>query len=489
VRSGSLGSLSHLAQTTLPKLTAQRDEEDLKTVEAGGGLGSFLFDGYSAKDEFAGIILRTCTSNFDIVERCVAVKIFQRGLTGKQWFKVVDDERRKLTNLKLVFTIADGHPSNGIVGELMQATVDGLFHSFCFSHTLVKVGSNFQAPDADRFVKLWIAVFKNSLVARGVFQRVTGEAWKRKHKVRWWTTMGVYEQLLRFWSVLPKLFAELETANASIESLTKLKQVWNTSQSYASALVIQLMAAYDGGLQFFKATTFFEGTGFLAPFVYAYLKMLRGVVEKVDRSNQPVSTLPNVFSLIQQAPGHVNRNVVWVDAKAVLQPGFAYFRRHLIDMTEDSKVRQFKKACELFAFAQLFHPIYGKKLMEEPGFSLEGILRRETTRGVLEVLGPNILDDLKKDFPLLVSAFERNVAVDVKYTPATVVKWWKEIGGNVGAWAAAARLFTLLQPSEASCERLFSILRHSVDDSQERMLEDQVELRVRVRFSKKTDEE
>lgn len=53
------------------------------------------------------------------------------------------------------------------------------------------------------------------------------------------------------------------------------------------------------------------------------------------------------------------------------------------------------------------------------------------------------------------------------------------------AWAAAARLFALLQPSSASVELVFSMLPATVTAQQEKMLEDQEELRIRTRYSMK----
>jgi hypothetical protein len=184
-----------------------------------------------------------------------------------------------------------------------------------------------------------------------------------------------------------------------------------------------------------------------------------------------------------------NGNLIWANAKSVVRPGFSYFKKHFVEMTEGSNARQFQKACELFSFAQLFHPVYARQLVEDNGFSLDAILRRPTTKGVLEVLGPSIISDLKNDFSAFVETLERNITPGVKYRPPQVLEWWKTHGSKVGAWAAAARLFTLLQPSEASVERLFAVMRNAVDESQESMLEDQVELRVRTKFKMKIDAE
>jgi hypothetical protein len=45
--------------------------------------------------------------------------------------------------------------------------------------------------------------------------------------------------------------------------------------------------------------------------------------------------------------------------------------------------------------------------------------------------------------------------------------------------------FLLLQPSSASVERVFSMLRATITEQQEKMLEDQQELRIRTRYSMK----
>jgi hypothetical protein len=483
----SLGDVTHLARATLPVLTAMADKGDIAAVHDGGNLGSFQFDGYSRKDEFAGIVLRTTTKDFVIEERAVACKMFKRGLTGQEWYQVVDRERRKLGDLKLVFTIADGHPSNGIVGNLLQETTPGLFHSFCLCHTLVKVGTNFHRPDLESFLQLWGAVFKNSLAAREVFREKTGESWKRKHKVRWWTTMGVMEQVMRLWNVVPALVAELEVKKISVESVRKLKAFLDHQQGYAPDFLVELLAAYDGGNLFFQATTFLEGTSFLSPFVSQQLSLLKQIVHRIEHSGaNPVSTLPHVLSLISQAPPVVNRGLIWANAKKVVMPGFLYFKRHFVEMTEDTKARQFRDALELYDFAALFNPVYCQKIVSKNGFSLQGKLRGERTRNVLvAALGATIVTDLERDFGAFVETVERNISPEVKYRPPQVLEWWRTHGSKTGAWAAAARLFTLLQPSEASVERLFSMMRNAVDDSQESMLEDQVELRIRTKFRMK----
>jgi hypothetical protein len=92
---------------------------------------------------------------------------------------------------------------------------------------------------------------------------------------------------------------------------------------------------------------------------------------------------------------------------------------------------------------------------------------------------------LTADFGRFLQAIEQRVEVGRKYRPDDVLDWWKTNGHHTGSWAAAARLFALLHPASASVERVFAMLRATVTEQQELMLEDQQELRIRTRYSMK----
>jgi hypothetical protein len=64
--------------------------------------------------------------------------------------------------------------------------------------------------------------------------------------------MGVMEQVMRLCNFLPAILTELEIRKISAESVSKLKTCLNANQGYASDLVVQLLAAYDGGFHFFR---------------------------------------------------------------------------------------------------------------------------------------------------------------------------------------------------------------------------------------------
>jgi hypothetical protein len=490
----SVGDASNLARQAMGPLTQKQNEMDVSAVLAGDSLGAFIFDGYSRKDEHAAVVLRTCTSGFEISERLVSCKMYQKGLTGKQWLRVVDEERRRLSTpehvFRLVFTVADGHPSNGLVGEALTNQLENYFHSFCYSHSLAKVGVNCNAPLVDQFVTLSGAIFKNSPGARAVFARIAGEEVKRKHKVRWFSTSAVILQALEKSECWTRIVEALEQENLCKESVPKFKKLLADNQAKHSDLWLEMAAVYDATLMFFKATTFFEGASFLAPFAWRFIRTLRVFAERVLNTVDAGSVLPNAAAIVRSLPQHLNPRPFWGKVRQAADPGLHYFLAHFVRFDKDSKARQFQKADELFGFARLFHPVYGREWINgrEAGvapFSLKEELEKETVAEVLGVLGRDFAKELTADFSRFVACLEQKVEAGKKYTPDEVLAWWRTNGSSTGAWAAAARLFVLLQPSSASVERVFSMLRATVSEQQERMLEDQQELRIRKRYSMK----
>ncbi len=336
----------------------------MRAAAAGNNMGTFIFDGYSRKDEHAAVVLRTCTSGFEISERVVSCKMYQKGLTGKQWLRVVDDQRRRLSSVdnefRLVFTVADGHPSNGLVGEGLASHLENYFHSFCYSHSLAKVGTNCKAPLVDQFVTAAGAVFKNSPAARSVFARITGEEVKRKHKVRWFSTTAVILQALEKSECWGKIVTALEDENLCDATVPKLKMLLNENEGKHSDLWLEMSAVYDVTMPFYRATTFFEGSSFLAPFVWRFMRMLRQTAEKILNTVEAGTVLPTASAIVRSIPPHLNPRPFWGKVRQTVDPGLQYFLNHFVRFEKDSKARQFRKADELFGFARLFHPVYGR---------------------------------------------------------------------------------------------------------------------------------
>ena len=91
------------------------------------------------------------------------------------------------------------------------------------------------------------------------------------------------------------------------------------------------------------------------------------------------------------------------------------------------------------------------------------------------------LDGLKAELPTYLA-----MATDVD-TSIESLKWWKGHSEAEGLtnWLSAAQKLFLVQPSSASAERVFSILKHSFGEQQQNSLEDYVEATVMSQFNKR----
>lgn len=489
----SVGHFSDLARNHLPPLITELDSLDATAVKSGDGRCSFMFDGYSSNGDYAIVIMRIVLSDFSIVERCVQLRIYKDHLDHVDWTSLVVDTVRRL-NVKLVFSIADGHPSNGVVGETLSALTRNYFHAFCLSHSLVKVGAHFRAPLLDEFLRAWNKVFKNSSAARQEFQSITGERWKRKHKVRWWTQHVQHEQLVNVWPRLWQIVHRLKERNLCDDSLPQLERlvaanlVTREDQSVGSVLsltselAMQLAAVFDGAKLFVRATYFFERSGFVSPFVHQFIQALKGFVNKVRDALDVCNDLPNVCALIR-CNSAANERVCWANAKNTLMPGFKYFSDHFVLFNKESKARKFEQTLELYRFCRLFHPVYLMKAVDEPNYRLEQDLTDVVVQ-ILRNLGPDIIAELTRDFGIYVEACRNHNNNGQKVRVEDLEAWWREHGSECKSWAAAARLFCLLQPSEASAERGFAMLRKAETSSQ---LQDLQSTRLRTRYHRRDD--
>ena len=115
-------------------------------------------------------------------------------------------------------------------------------------------------------------------------------------------------------------------------------------------------------------------------------------------------------------------------------------------------------------------------------------LQCEPIKDVLLILGDKILEELQQDLPRFITTLNETVPINTRFTPSDTKAWWAKNGHLTGAWAAAARLFSLCQPSSAPAERGFSMMRHAVGEKQTHMLEDMREYRVRERYHIKPDQ-
>lgn len=482
----AVGDASNLARQTLPRITADLDTEDKVAVEAGGGFFSFFFDGFSDGDEHSLVVFRTCTERFHLFERVSSLRLWEGSLTGQQWTRIVDRDRRRLGSDGLVFSVGDGHPGNGIVGEAFLHLLEHYIHMFCTPHTLSLTGSKTNAPLVDTFSSLWHNVFKNSPSTRALVSGMMGEEVKRKAKVRWFSCLEMLEQAMRWYSRLSEIANAIDNKGYSVEAVAKLKAFLTTNATAPTTdFALQLAAFVDINKPLRDSCYVLEGSGFLAPFWYAHIGVLKGITTKVQSIETSMSVMPNVAALcrINASVPTFNQHTAWAKVRAVVDPVCNYFLSHFIRFEHDTKTRPFRKAMQIFSFARFFHPVFAKKWIDSGHLDLAAELEVEVVKRLLGALGPNIFQELKSNFAKYVHIIETKTTVGKKYRPDDLLHWWQENGSECGSWAAAARLFTLIQPSSASAERGFAMLRAAIGPQQQKSLEDLEAVRLRQRFS------
>jgi hypothetical protein len=98
------------------------------------------------------------------------------------------------------------------------------------------------------------------------------------------------------------------------------------------------------------------------------------------------------------------------------------------------------------------------------------------------VLGAQLCDDMVVEFPSLLVLYA-SLQDATSLNPEELLAFWSRNAHHVPAWACAARIFCLIQPSSAAAERAFSVWRTSVDDQQVVTLEDRQKLTMQIKFS------
>ncbi len=461
---GDLSNLMHEFGKELAEKALKEDQDALRDHDI-----ALCFDTTPGRDDIALVVARTCSEDWAIRHRLVAVRLFEKSLTAENTVRLVDSVREELLVPcnRILVGLSDGCNTMMATARNLSMHYERYNHVFCLPHALSKVLPRFVFPVLHNFVRLYNAVFKNSFSGRAVFQRHTGVTWKRGHKFRWNASHVQHKQILESWDKLGAVFAEMFNGGMFKETLPELKGFFDKHRLKSSDLYVQLLSCVEGADPFVRATAFLEGDGFLAPYVTPRLSELKLFVDNVSKAlSPPMFEMPRAavqFASFTDAA----KTKLWREAQASLRPGFDYL--YQLSRGEDvgDSVR-YQRSLQLFRFAYLLHPGCAKLRRED--FRIGD----EFSEPVQFFLGPALVAELIADFPQLVSAYREAEKVNLK--PEELLLWWKERGAATKSWARAARMFALLQPTSALAERAGAILRLRVSDQQANMLEETTEL-------------
>lgn len=478
-----LGHKSDLSRNFMRELVTEQ-QALLKDFVAGRNI-SFFADGSPRFAEACLIGVRVCSDEFDIEQKILRFSLFNRPLTGEEWATIVFDafEEIGIRRRAVRFGMTDRAGVNGVMARRLTVSLPMFIHAPCIPHALDKIPKLFSLSLLKDFMKLWNKVFSKSHAARSVFYSVAKEMWKAKHAVRWSSRFYQHEQVLRVWTFIPEIILRLKSEKLCVESVKKFETSFTGNDAAYSDLGLELRAAVDASRPFVVENLFLQGDGFLSPFTYVRLKQLVTFAATVCASETLVQ-LPNVFAALSVAPDFVpvaaKRGAILIKLRPGFEKTFSLFREGHIDETGLG----FGNVIKLFRFARFFHPETTLSLLPVheqgqpplPPYNIQKELDNVlVAKCVADVVG------LSGEFERLVALYAEHQR-ESGHSPTDLLAFWKQYGSRVPCWAAAAKIFVLLQPNSCAAERGFSVWRKKIDNDQASALQDLQELTVQLGF-------
>ena len=91
----------------------------------------------------------------------------------------------------------------------------------------------------------------------------------------------------------------------------------------------------------------------------------------------------------------------------------------------------------------------------------------------------NIIVNLARELPDYLAAADGVVMANEEEKLA----WWAAHSDTLPHWAGVVKKLLVIQPSSASAERVFSLLKNAFNDQQDNALEDYLEASVMIRYN------
>ena len=245
----------------IPFILSEEMEQIKKEIS--GKPVSIIFDGTSRLGEALVIVLRFL-DNWEIKQRLVQLQILVKSMTGEELAREVLGvlcREYKLSTEQVLAAMRDRASVNNVAIRHIKIMFPNLFDIGCYSHTLDPVGSKFELPTLEEFVKPWISLFSHSPKTRFEWKCKTGRAMASYSETRWWSRWEVFHQIVQqFGDVHPFLQEQTELSTTTRRKLLQILE----DPVKSSQLQIELAAVIAAGEPFVKATYLLEGDGLLA---------------------------------------------------------------------------------------------------------------------------------------------------------------------------------------------------------------------------------
>ena len=446
-------SRTHLAEF-IP-LILKKEKDTLKAQIGKNDCFSVIFDGSTRLGEALAIIIRF-VDQWHIQQRLVKLETLAKSLNAEQLaqrlIQCLAVEYAIQPN-QLLAVMKDGAAVNEAALRQVAFFFPSIFNVTCFSHTIDNVGQHFQFRVLDTFMRYWNTMFSLSPAARLLWKLRTGSAMLLKSDTRWWSQWEVLNRVVVYFGDVEPFLREND-----ITPMCRLRllQLFDDPIS-ARDLELELAVMLDAGKHFVSTTYYLEGDG---PLVFSCYERLSALAHAIAIE----SYLNTEAKAKQHAAGNaLLYNQLVAQAKACITPGFNFYQRKFSS--------EFHGTVRAFKAAQLFCPVKVQELHPDAA-SIQELKQ-------FGFLTDDIIAQLVEELPHYL-AIADGVTVE---SEEDKVKWWSNQEISLPSWSAAVKKILLVQPSSASAERVFSLLKNGFNRQQDAALEETVEASVMLRYN------
>lgn len=237
-------------------------------------------------------------------------------------------------------------------------------------------------------------------------------------------------------------------------------QVLLTDVERRKRLMMELAAVVDAGGNFVKATYQLESDGLL---VFSAYSTLQGLSTAAAQQHYP-NVEAQAQSLGETPQEKADLRKI---ARDGVRPGITYFL-HKFNV-------QFYNVVTAFKIARYACPVRVQQLKPTP--------EEVSALRVFPFLdNDGLIAGLQKELPPYMAEAE-----GVRLQDGEQMVWWYNHRQCLPSWSAAARLLSLVQPSSASAERVFSLLQAAFNDQQSSTLTDELEASVMLAYNHRSE--
>jgi hypothetical protein len=459
-----LGGADSLAQLIPASVSVE-----LSTLvhEIDGRWVAFVFDGTTRWAEVYAVLALFVDALGRLQRRLIKLSLLERSLNSDELARYLMATVRSMgvENDHIVALISDRASTNTAAIDMMLVFLVFCIFIGCCSHTLNNVGKKFVLDACDDFMTAFQSM-QRSKGARKAWSDLTGVFPTTYSDVRWWSLLEEIQKVWDHRDCLDQFVANCDNEDLADRSIARMKSVLDDPTSRLT-LFLQMATGLDAGTPFVQATYNLEGDEFLAPFVYEVIQHLDTFISTF----QPILAEQYLRDNLPHLP-EASRLDLLAACRAMVQPGFDYFRAKFID-----------PGCSLEQVVQ----VYKAAMLVNPT-NIHALAPFAQAR--LDLLPPRIDAAMKTtlmaELPEYLTAatlFPLQAGRTIIEKAKAVRTFWNGPGRACPAWRSLSHYLQLLQPSSAAVERVFSEFKALFSPQQSSTLQDAIQLSLMLRIN------